>query len=63
MPSDVVHANGIDLVYDTFGTAPIPRSCSSWGSRRSASAWSDEFCEDARGRGRFVVRFDNRDVG
>ena len=26
-------------------------------------AWPDELCEDLAGRGHFVVRFDNRDVG
>lgn len=59
----IAHANGIDLDYDTFGDPSDPALVLIMGFSVQKIAWDEEFCEQLAGRGLFVVRFDNRDVG
>jgi pimeloyl-ACP methyl ester carboxylesterase len=61
--SDVAHANGITIAYDTFGSPADPPVLLVMGLATQRIAWPDELCEDLAAAGRFVVRFDNRDVG
>ena len=63
MPSAVVPVNGIQIAYDTFGDRADPPVVLVMGLATQRLAWADEFCETLAGTGRFVVRFDNRDVG
>ncbi|HTS95483.1 MAG TPA: alpha/beta hydrolase [Streptosporangiaceae bacterium] len=58
-----VAANGIELAYETFGSAGDPAIVLVMGWATQMIAWPDELCEALAGRGHFVVRFDNRDVG
>ncbi|MGP7996643.1 MAG: alpha/beta fold hydrolase [Streptosporangiaceae bacterium] len=58
-----VAANGIELAYETFGHAGDPAIVLAMGWATQMIAWPDELCETLAGRGHFVVRFDNRDVG
>ena len=58
-----VHSNGIELEYDTFGTPDRPPVLLVMGLGAQMIFWDEEFCEGLADRGRFVVRFDNRDVG
>jgi pimeloyl-ACP methyl ester carboxylesterase len=58
-----VGANGIELAYETFGersAAPIVLVA---GLGTQMLMWPDELCGDLAAVGRFVVRFDNRDIG
>ncbi|MGH8726946.1 MAG: alpha/beta fold hydrolase [Burkholderiales bacterium] len=62
-PSQVAKANGIDLVYDSFGKprdAPL-LLIASFGEQMIA--WHEEFCTRLAARGYWVIRFDNRDAG
>jgi pimeloyl-ACP methyl ester carboxylesterase len=59
----MVHANGIDIAYDTFGKRTDPPMVLIMGLSSQMIIWDDEFCERLAGRGYRVVRFDNRDVG
>jgi pimeloyl-ACP methyl ester carboxylesterase len=61
--SDVVRVNGIDIAYDTFGHRSDPAVVLVMGLATQRVAWPDELCEELAVAGRFVVRFDNRDVG
>ncbi|MEP6625822.1 MAG: alpha/beta hydrolase [Acidimicrobiia bacterium] len=63
MLSDTLHANGIDIAYDTFGDRTDPAVVLVMGLATQRLAWADDFCEELAAAGRFVVRFDNRDVG
>jgi pimeloyl-ACP methyl ester carboxylesterase len=58
-----VKANGIDIVYDTFGEATAPPMLLVMGLGEQLIAWDDAFCEALAGLGFWVIRFDNRDVG
>jgi pimeloyl-ACP methyl ester carboxylesterase len=56
-------ANGIELEYDTTGDPAAPPLLLVMGLGAQMIAWDDEFCERLAGRGFWVIRFDNRDVG
>jgi pimeloyl-ACP methyl ester carboxylesterase len=54
--------NGISLAYETFGEPGRPPLLLVMGLGAQMIGWSDDFC-NALSSGRYVVRFDNRDVG
>ena len=56
-------ANGIELCYDTFGERRDPPVLLIMGLAAQMIAWDDDFCSQLAERGRWVVRFDNRDIG
>jgi len=58
-----VKANGIELVYDTFGEPDAPPMLLIMGLGCQMIDWKDGFCSLLAGRGFRVIRFDNRDVG
>jgi pimeloyl-ACP methyl ester carboxylesterase len=55
--------NGIELCYDTFGSRDDPALLLIMGLAGPLNWWSPDLCRLLAGRGFFVVRFDNRDVG
>jgi pimeloyl-ACP methyl ester carboxylesterase len=55
--------NGITLCYETFGNPSAPPMLLVMGLGTQMIAWDTRFCEDLAGRGFFVIRFDNRDIG
>ncbi len=56
-------ANGISIEYDTFGHPSDPALLLVMGLGGQMTMWAEGFCEELAGRGFFVIRFDNRDVG
>jgi pimeloyl-ACP methyl ester carboxylesterase len=58
-----VKANGIDIVYDTFGETSAPPMLLIMGLDCQLIAWDEEFCAALAGCGYWVIRFDNRDIG
>jgi pimeloyl-ACP methyl ester carboxylesterase len=58
-----VQANGIELVYDSFGVPDAPPILMIMGLGCQMIDWKDEFCAELSARGFRVIRFDNRDVG
>jgi pimeloyl-ACP methyl ester carboxylesterase len=58
-----VHANGIEIEYDTFGEPKDRPLILVMGLSCQLVAWPDNFCEKLVTKGHFVIRFDNRDVG
>jgi len=56
-------ANGIDIAYETFGSAGMRPLILIMGIGSQMVSWPTEFCEKLAAAGHFVVRFDNRDVG
>lgn len=59
----VAKANGIELVYDTFGDPGAPPLLLIMGLACQMLAWDDDFCAMLAARGYWVTRFDNRDIG
>ena len=60
---DYAPSNGIKLCYDTFGDPADPALLLVMGFTAQMTAWDERFCGLLAGRGRFVIRFDNRDCG
>ena len=58
-----VSANGIEIVYDTFGDPDAPPLLLVAGLSMQMVGWNEKFCSDLAARGYKVIRFDNRDVG
>ena len=54
---------GVELCYDTVGDLKDPCLLLIMGLGGPLTWWSPELCRLLAGRGFFVVRFDNRDVG
>jgi pimeloyl-ACP methyl ester carboxylesterase len=54
---------GITLCYETYGDPADPPVVLVMGLATQMIAWHEEFCEQLAGRGFYVVRFDNRDIG
>lgn len=63
MAIERAQANGIELAYETFGERSDPPLFLVMGLGAQMIAWPEDFCHELAGRGLFVVRFDNRDVG
>ena len=55
--------NEIELEYETFGDSDDPPLLLVMGLGAQMISWDDDFCEALVGRGFYVIRFDNRDVG
>jgi pimeloyl-ACP methyl ester carboxylesterase len=54
---------GIGIAYEGFGDPSDPTVLLVMGLGMQMLAWDEEFCERLVGRGFYVVRFDNRDIG
>lgn len=63
MRSRQVSENGVELFTESFGDASDPAILLIMGAMASAVWWPEEFCRRLAGRGRFVIRYDNRDTG
>jgi len=53
----------VELCYETYGDEGRPAILLIMGLGTQMLGWHDEFCRDLAGRGFFVIRYDNRDVG
>jgi pimeloyl-ACP methyl ester carboxylesterase len=58
-----VRVNGVEIVYDTFGETSAPPMLLIMGLGAQMIAWDERFCAQMAGRGYWVIRYDNRDVG
>jgi pimeloyl-ACP methyl ester carboxylesterase len=58
-----VTANGISLCYQTLGRPEDPPLLLVMGLGAQMTVWPDELCLALARSGRYVIRFDNRDVG
>ncbi len=58
-----LQANGIEIEYETFGDPKSAPLLLIGGLGSQLLSWDEEFCEQLRDRGFYVVRYDNRDAG
>ncbi len=63
MNERVIQTAGIELATQAFGDPGRPPVLLIMGAMASMLWWPDAFCERLAGRGRHVVRYDNRDTG
>lgn len=59
----MIDANGIQICFETFGDPSDPAVLLVNGFTQQLTGWSVDFCEQMASRNRFVIRYDNRDVG
>ena len=63
MPESMCTVGDVELCYETFGDRSNPPLLLVMGLGTQMIGWHEEFCAALAGRGFFVVRYDNRDVG
>jgi pimeloyl-ACP methyl ester carboxylesterase len=59
----LVDANGVKICAEAFGSPVDPALLLVQGACASMIRWENDFCEQLADAGRYVIRFDNRDVG
>ncbi|MER8015019.1 alpha/beta fold hydrolase [Streptomyces griseoluteus] len=62
MPNAVV-SPGVSIEYETFGDPASPPVLLVMGLGAQLLAWHEDFCRALADRGRYVIRYDNRDSG
>jgi len=62
-PEKIVHANGVDLCVQAFGSTDARPVLLIAGAASSMLYWDDEFCARLAAGPRFVLRYDHRDTG
>lgn len=63
MSSQLVDANDIQICYETFGDPADPALLLVSGFTSQMTGWEEGLCQAFAAAGRYVIRFDNRDVG
>ncbi|WP_226000633.1 alpha/beta fold hydrolase [Paenibacillus sp. BJ-4] len=63
MNEQLIKIDGIEICTDSFGKRVNPAILLIMGAQSSLVWWEEEFCQRLADTGRFVVRYDNRDVG
>jgi pimeloyl-ACP methyl ester carboxylesterase len=56
-------SDGVSIAYETFGEPGDPPVLLVMGLGAQLIAWPADFCSMLAGRGRYVIRYDNRDCG
>jgi pimeloyl-ACP methyl ester carboxylesterase len=59
----VIQSNGIEIATEAFGDPANPTVLLVMGAMASMLWWPEEFCQELAARGRYVIRYDNRDTG
>ena len=63
MSERVINADGVELATESFGNPAHPPILLIMGIMASMLWWPDAFCARLAARGRYVLRYDNRDTG
>lgn len=63
MNERLIQVDGIHLCTESFGNPVNPAILLIMGAQSSMIWWEEEFCRRLADAGRFVIRYDNRDVG
>ncbi|MFC4146117.1 alpha/beta fold hydrolase [Micromonospora mangrovi] len=63
MPVELISANGVLLATERFGDPADPPVLLIAGAAAPMVSWPDDFCTRLATAGRFVVRYDHRDLG
>ena len=63
MSEQFARVGELDICFETFGDPSDPAMLLIMGLGTQMVAWHDDFCAELAGRGFFVIRHDNRDIG
>jgi pimeloyl-ACP methyl ester carboxylesterase len=59
----MIKTDSVEICAESFGDQENPAILLIMGAAASMVWWDEEFCQRLAGRGRFVIRYDNRDTG
>ena len=59
----ILRTGGVEIATEAFGDPAHPAVLLIMGAMASMLWWPDEFCRQLAARGRYVIRYDNRDTG
>lgn len=59
----IIATDSIEICVQSFGKSSDPAILLIMGASASMVWWDEEFCQRLADQGRFVIRYDNRDVG
>ncbi|MGG1572048.1 alpha/beta fold hydrolase [Fictibacillus sp. NRS-1165] len=63
MREQILAINKVEICSESFGNPENPPVLLIMGAMASLDWWDDEFCQRLADQGRFVIRYDHRDVG
>jgi pimeloyl-ACP methyl ester carboxylesterase len=63
MAEAMAKVGDLDICFETFGSPEDPALLLVMGLGTQMLGWPEQFCERLAGRGFFVIRYDNRDIG
>jgi pimeloyl-ACP methyl ester carboxylesterase len=63
MKQQLVNVNQVEIYTESFGNPKYPAVLLIMGAMSSLDWWDEEFCERLAEKGRFVIRYDHRDLG
>jgi pimeloyl-ACP methyl ester carboxylesterase len=63
MKEQLLNMNGVEICTQSFGNPANPALLLIMGAQASMVWWEEEFCQRLADAGRYVIRYDNRDVG
>ncbi|MFJ7753691.1 alpha/beta fold hydrolase [Peribacillus muralis] len=63
MSEQILKINSVDICTESFGNAKDPAVLLIMGAMSSLDWWDEDFCIRLAGQGRFVIRYDHRDLG
>jgi pimeloyl-ACP methyl ester carboxylesterase len=63
MSEQFARVGDLEICFETFGDPAHPPMLLIMGLGTQMVAWHDDFCAELAGRGFFVIRHDNRDIG
>jgi pimeloyl-ACP methyl ester carboxylesterase len=63
MAESFCRVGDIEICFETFGDPADPAMLLVMGLGTQMLGWHEDFCKDLAGRGFFVIRYDNRDIG
>lgn len=63
MSEQILKINKVDICTESFGNPKDPAVLLIMGAMSSLDWWDEDFCLRLAGQGRFVIRYDHRDLG
>ena len=63
MAEELAKIGDVEICFETFGSRDDPALLLVMGLGTQMIAWPEGFCRQLAGRGFFVIRYDNRDIG
>ena len=63
MKQQLLQVNKVDIYTESFGNPKDPAVLLIMGAMSSLDWWDEEFCQQLAEQGRYVIRYDHRDLG